>query len=108
MNFNPDFKKQAQEVIFSRKIEKKLQPPLNFNSNSFQQVQFQKHLGVYLDGKLDFKLFNWTLNKTISLLHKLQNNVEMETLMETFYLTKPLIILFMKGLNQFDIMQHLQ
>ena len=108
MTFNPDSNKQAQEVIFSRKFKKKLQPPLNFNSNSVQQVQLQKHLDVYLDGKLDFKLFNWTLNKTISLLHKLQNNVEMETLMETFYLTKSLIILFMKGLNQFDIMQHLQ
>ena len=53
MNFNPDPKKQAQEVVFSRKIKKTSHPPLNFNNNSVKQVQFQKHLGSYLDDKLD-------------------------------------------------------
>ena len=51
MNFNPDPNKQAQEVIFSRKIKKASQPPLN----SAKQVQFQKHLGVYLHDRLDFR-----------------------------------------------------
>ena len=54
MTINPDPKKQAQKVIFSRKTKKTSHPPLNFNNNTVQQVQFQKHLGVYLDGKLDF------------------------------------------------------
>ena len=40
-----------QEVIFSRKIKKTSHPPLNFNNNSVKQVQFQKYLGVYLEGK---------------------------------------------------------
>ena len=33
MRFNPDPKKQAQEVIFSRKIIKIDHPPLYFNEN---------------------------------------------------------------------------
>ena len=79
MTFNPDPKKQAQEVIFSRKTKKTSHPPLNFNNNTVQQVQFQKHLGVYLDGKLDFRehvqnMFK-KINKRISLLRKLQNNL---------------------------------
>ena len=76
MTFNPDPNKQVQEVIFSREIRKTSHPPLTFNNNSVKQVQFQKHLGVYLDSRLDFRehlenMFN-KINKTISLLRKLQ------------------------------------
>ena len=46
---------QQKKVIFSRKIKKTSQPPLNFNNNSGKQVKFQKHLGVDLDGKLGFR-----------------------------------------------------
>ena len=79
MTFNPDLNKHAQEVIFSRKIRKTSHPLLTFHKNSVKQVQFQKHLGVYLDSRLDFReylqnMFNKT-NKTISLLRKLQNNL---------------------------------
>ena len=49
LTFNP-----AQGVIFSPKTKKILHPPLNFNNNPVQQLQFQKHLGVYLDGKFNF------------------------------------------------------
>ena len=74
---NPDPNKQLQEVIFSCKIKKTSQPLLNFNNNSVKQVQFQKQLGVYLDDKLDFcEHFRYIfkmVNRTISLLHKLQN-----------------------------------
>ena len=58
MTFNPDPNKQAQEVIFSRKTKKTSHPPLNFSNNTVQQVQIQKHLGVYLNGKLDLNQFN--------------------------------------------------
>ena len=34
MNFNPGTTKQAQEVIFSRKVEKTVHPPLLFNNAS--------------------------------------------------------------------------
>ena len=78
MTFNPDPNKQAQEVIFSRKIKKTSHTPLKFNNNSVKQEQFQKHLGVYLDDKLDFRehlrnIFK-KVSRTIHLLRKLQNN----------------------------------
>ena len=34
MSFNPDPSKQAQEVIFSRKLEKSTHPTLSFNNNT--------------------------------------------------------------------------
>ena len=79
MTFHPDPNKQAQEVIFSRKIKKTSHPPLNFNNNSVKHVQFQKHLGVCLDDKLDFRehfrnIFK-KVKRTISFLRKLQNNL---------------------------------
>ena len=54
MTFSSDPNKQVQEVIFSHKIKKTSHSPLNFNNNSDNQIQFQKRLGVCLDGKLDF------------------------------------------------------
>ena len=55
MTFNLDPNKQAQEVIFSRKIKKTSHFLLNFINNSVSKyIQFQKHLGVYLDNKLNF------------------------------------------------------
>ena len=55
MTFNPDPKKQAQQVIFS------------------------SYLSVYLDGKLDFRKRHQNtfkkINKTISLSRKLRNNL---------------------------------
>ena len=42
ITFNPDPNKQTQEVIFSCKIKKTSQPPLNFRNNSVKQVQFER------------------------------------------------------------------
>ena len=56
MSFNPDVSKQAQEVIFSRKQAKSVHPDLVFNNIPVHQTHCQKHLGVYLDMKLNFKL----------------------------------------------------
>ena len=52
MTFNPDPNKQAQEVIFL--VKWKRYYTFHWTYNSVQQVQLQKHLEVYLDGKLDF------------------------------------------------------
>ena len=38
ISFNPDVDKQAQEVIFSRKIKSNIHPPLFFNNNIVSQV----------------------------------------------------------------------
>ena len=77
MIFNPDARKQAQEVIFSRKIKKPTYTPLVFNSAIVSQTNSQKHLGVPLDLKLTFEedLLNVfkTVNRTIGLKRKLQS-----------------------------------
>ena len=66
-----------KKLFFLVKQKKISHGPLNFSNNSVQQVQFQKHLGVYLDGKLDFRQYFQNMfkkiNKTISLLRKLQS-----------------------------------
>jgi len=76
MQFNPDPTKQAQEVIFSRKIRNQSHPSLYFNNNPVQKTTSQKHLGLHLDTKLDFqehlkKVFA-KVNKPIALLRKLR------------------------------------
>ena len=79
MTFNPDRSKQAQEVIFSRKLKKATLPPLLFSNNNVLQVSSQKHLGVILDIKLTFeehlKKVLIKANKTIGLLRKLSNSL---------------------------------
>ena len=77
MSFNPDISKQAQEVIFSRKLKKTPHPPLMFNSNLVNKASSQKHLGIIPDKSLSFeehlKTVSVKTNKTLYLLRKLQN-----------------------------------
>ena len=54
MNFHPDPTKQAQELIFSRKVQMINYPLLFFNQNVVPQTSLKKHLGMYLDSKLNF------------------------------------------------------
>ena len=88
MSFNPDPSKQAQEIIFSRKIKKLPHPSLVFNNNNVLQTSSQKHLGVTLDVKLTFdehlnNVLN-KVNKTIGLLRKLQNLLSRSTLITIY------------------------
>ena len=55
MSYNPDPKKQAQEVIFSRKSKATSHPPLVFNNNNVMQAASHKHLGIILDTRLSFE-----------------------------------------------------
>ena len=55
MSFNPDPNKQAQEVIFSRKLNTPNHPSLNYNNTVVIQSTTHKHLGVISDTKLDFQ-----------------------------------------------------
>ena len=76
MSFNPDINKQAQEVLFSSRLQKSNHPSLTFNGTSVIQSEIQKHLIMFLDSILDFKehmqnVLN-KVSKTIGLLHKLQ------------------------------------
>ena len=56
MTFNPDVSKQTQEVSFLRREAKSVHPDLAFNNTPVHQILYQKHLGVYLDIKLNSKL----------------------------------------------------
>ena len=78
MIFNPDPPKQAQEVFFSCKIKSSPHPDLIFNNNLVIQTPYQKHVGLFLDDKLNFgehfKYISGKVNKSIGLLHKLQKH----------------------------------
>ena len=82
-------------------------------------MQIQKHLGVYLDNKVNFRghlrnIFK-TVNRKISLLRKLQNNLPRAPLVKIYksfirshpdygyiLMTKRLILIFMKSSNRFQ------
>ena len=78
MSFNPEPSKQAQEVILTRKLQKKDYPPLYFNDSSEKETFKQKHLGMVLDFRLDFQehwksLLKKVNKETVVLLRKFQN-----------------------------------
>ena len=93
MRFNPDPKKQAQKVIFSRKINKIDHPPLYFNQDLVKSSSIHRDLGMGLDAKLDLSLHlknvQNKVNKTMELLRKLQDTLP-RTLLITIF--KPLIM----------------
>ena len=74
MSFNPDQTKQAQGIIFSRKKNATLHPPLFFNNSEIKLSSNQKHLGLTLDSKLSFnehindKIYQVNKNKGVGLL----------------------------------------
>ena len=78
----------AQEVIFSRKINKIDHPLLYFNENLVKSSSTQNHLGTMLDTKLDFSLHlknvQNKVNKTIGLLCKLQDTLPRTSLITIF------------------------
>ena len=85
MRFNPDPKKQAQEVIFSRKINKIDHSPLYFNEDLVKSSSTHKHLRMILDTKSDFSLrLKSKLNKAIGLLRKLQDTLPRKSLITIF------------------------
>ena len=75
MNFNPDSAKETQEVVFSRKLQNTNQSCLIFNHNTISLTESQKHPGIVLNSRLDFKehleIIFKKASKKIGLLHKL-------------------------------------
>ena len=108
MRFNPDPNKQAQQVIFSRKINKIDHPPLYFNQNLVKSSSTHKHLGMVLDTRLDFNLHlknvQNKVNKTIGLLRKFQNTLPRTSLITIF--KSFLTLRFIKISNQFNTTRH--
>ena len=54
MIFNPDVSKQTQEVVFSRKGITTNHATVYFNNDPVIWENFQKHIGLFLDSKLNF------------------------------------------------------
>ena len=123
MSFNRDPLKQPQEVIFSGKITKTNKPTLIFNDNPVHQVALQKHLGMFLDCKLNFeedlKTIVNKINKTRGLLCKFQNFLSRKPLLtihksfirphlyygNIIYDQSYIILLSIKDWNHFNTMQ---
>ena len=123
MRFNPDPKKQAQEMIFSRKSNKTNHPPFYFNKNLVKSSLTHKHVGMILDTRLNFsfhlKNVQNKVNKTIGLLRKLQDTLPRTLLitifksfirphldMETQFMIVHITLRFIKTSNQFNTMLH--
>ena len=87
MSFNPDRSKQAQEVVFSRKLKNVSHSPLVFNNANVSSCKSQKHLGILLDSKLTFEEHYKTIlsktSRTIGLLRKLQSLLPRTALITT-------------------------
>ena len=88
MSFNPDPSKQAQEVIFTRKVKKVVHPPIFFNNKPVQQISSQKHLGLILDTSLTFddhiRAVTSKVSKSIGLLRKLNNHLPRSSLITIY------------------------
>ena len=71
--------KQAQEVIFTRKVKKVVFPPVFFNNKPVEPVHYKQHLGLTLDTSLTFdehiKEITSKVSKLIGLLWKLNNSL---------------------------------
>ena len=88
MSFNPDSNNQAQEVIFSRKLNKTNHASLTFNDTVVIQSTNHKHLGMILDIKLDFqehlKENLSKISKAIGSLRKLQKLLTKDPLLTIY------------------------
>ena len=89
MKFNPDPNKQVTKVLlFSCKIKSDEHHHLTFNGNKVQQCSSQKHLGLFLDNKLDFnkhldEKIN-TCNKITEMMKKLSPLVPRQSLLTIY------------------------
>ena len=106
-NFNPDLAKQVQEVIFSRKLQNNNHPCLIFNHSTVSFIESQKHLGIVLDSRLDFKEHLGIIFKKVSKARGLLSpRKSLITLYKSFirphmdyaivisFMTKPVTLLF--------------
>ena len=95
MLFNPDANKPAQEVLFSKKKKAESHPTISLNNIQVKRSSYQKHLGLILDEKLNFKQQIDSaiskINKGIAVIKKLRYNLPRKSLI-TIYKTflKPL------------------
>ena len=96
MLFNPDPKKPAQEVLFSRKNQIQNHPTISLSNIQVERTNFQKHLDLILDEKLNFKQHVDSaiskVNKGISVIKKLRHTLPRKSLITIYKVfLRPLI-----------------
>ena len=88
MLFNPDPTKPAQEVLFSRKKQNQIHPTISLNNVQVVKQPYQKHLGLVLDQKLNFKQHIDSaiskINKGISVIKKLRHSLPRKSLITIY------------------------
>ena len=88
MLFNPDPTKPAQEVLFSRKKQNQIYPTVSLNNIQVEKVLYQKHLGLILDQKLNFKQHTdcaiSKINKGIAVIKKLRYSLPRKSLVTIY------------------------
>ena len=96
MLFNPDPKKPVQELLFSRKNQIQNHPTISLNNIQVERTNFQKHLGLILDEKLNFKQHVDSaiskVNKGISVIKKPRHTLPRKSLITIYKVfLRPLI-----------------
>ena len=85
MRLNPDQSKKAQAVMFIRKVNNLLHPPLTSNNVDVGQIRSRKHFGMFLEFKLSSNQHLETVlakvNICIAILGKLQAVLPREALL---------------------------
>ena len=88
MFFNPDPSKAAQEALFSRKKKTQSHPEISLNNIRVGRSSYQKHLGLILDEKLNFKehIDNAIskINKGIAVIKKLRYSLPHKSLITIY------------------------
>ena len=88
MLFNPDPTKPAQEVLFSRKKKTRNHPTLSFNNIHVERASSQKHLGLILDEKLNFKQHIEStiaqINKGVAVIKKFRYSLPRKSLITIY------------------------
>ena len=120
MLFNPDPRKTAQEVLFSRKRKAQIHLTISLNKIQVDRTSHHKHLVILLDEKLNFKQHIDTgilkINKGISVIKKLKHSLPRKSLMtiykaflrpvisfEDIIYDQPQMNIFVKNYNQCSI-----
>ena len=67
MLFNPDPRKLAQDVLFSRKKKIQVHPTISLNNVQVERLSYQMHPGILIDDKLNFKQY---IDSAISKINK--------------------------------------
>ena len=88
MLFNPDPTKPAQEVLFSRKKKTLNHPTLSLNNIQVKRASSQKHVGLILDEKLNFKQHIESamvkINKGVAAIKKLRYSLPRKSLITIY------------------------